>query len=60
MTWYFLPQYVPADGQTVWCRRDQFSTVPFQAVWDLSAQTFTSVDNSIEYPAWIITKWRAL
>jgi len=58
--WYTIPDTIPADAATVWCRTDQYTSVPFQAVFDLAGQTFTSVTNSIVFPAYAISRWRDL
>lgn len=56
--WFSIPESIPTDGATVWVRIKYFYTEPFQAVYSVSAQTFTSVTNSIIFPAWTIARWQ--
>ena len=57
--WNSCPQNLPADGSVIWCRLNFWFGIPFLAQFSLSAQTFTSVDNSVVYPIWTINRWRA-
>lgn len=56
--WKTLPTVLPVDGSTVFVRVKYYYETPFTAVWDLATQTFTSVDNAIVYPAYVIARWR--
>jgi hypothetical protein len=56
--WKSLPENIPVDGSTVWVRVNYYYSDPFLAVFSLSALTFTSVDNTIIYPVWVISRWR--
>jgi hypothetical protein len=58
--WLVFPTNIPADGSYVWIRIKYYYSEPFKAVWDLTSQTFVSVDNSIVYPAWSVARWRSL
>jgi hypothetical protein len=57
-TWYTIPKNVPTNGQTVWVRVKYFYSQPFQAVYNTASQSFTSVTNSIVFPAWTIARWQ--
>jgi hypothetical protein len=57
-TWFTLPEDLPTDSSTVWIRIKYYYGVPFKAVWSLTSQQFTSVDNSIVYPAWTVARWK--
>ena len=54
--WKTLPVDVPTNGQTVWVRITYFYGAPFQAVYNSTNQTFTSVINSIVFPAYTIAR----
>jgi hypothetical protein len=56
--WFTLPQYLPFDTQICWIRIKYYYSNPFLAVWDNALKQFTSVDNTIVYPAWTIARWR--
>ncbi len=58
--WKTMPTTLPADGQTVWVRLNYWFGQPFKAVWNLPTEDFISVDNSIIYPVWSISRWRPL
>jgi len=58
--WYFIPKYLPTDGQTVWIRLNSNAYQVFQAIYNTTAETFTSVENSIVYPVTYVWKWRQL
>jgi hypothetical protein len=58
--WFTFPSDVPANDQTVWIRVKYYYSSPFQAVYTAATQEFTSVDNSIIYPAWSIARWKAI
>jgi len=58
--WFTFPKNIPADDQTVWIRVKYYYSAPFQAVYDTATQQFTSVTNSIIYPAWVIARWKAI
>lgn len=55
--WYTSPDNIPLDGQTVWVRLNYWFGQPFLAVWNLATEEFVSVDNSVHYPAWSISRW---
>ena len=59
--WRTFPLHIPIDGDTVWIRITYYYYAePFQAVYDVTSQTFVSVHNSIVYPAWSVARWRNL
>jgi hypothetical protein len=58
--WYTFPVNVPADGATVWIRIKYYYSAPFQAVYNSATQEFTSVTNSIIYPAYAVARWKAV
>ena len=69
--WYFIPDYVPVDTQTVWIRLYNGYSDVFQAVYSTAAQTFTLTSSDslppnppnpvpIVYPVWMIAKWKAV
>jgi hypothetical protein len=55
--WYKPPVNMPSNEELVWCRVKYYYGVPFQAVYYESSQEFISVDNSIIYPAWSVSRW---
>ena len=57
MTWQTFPKHVPNDSETVWIRVKYYYGAPFQATYNLSTQEFTSIDNSITFPAWVVARW---
>ena len=57
--WSSLPTVVPTDTEVVWVRITYYYTEPFLAQWSAAQQEFTSVDNSIVYPAWTVARWRS-
>jgi hypothetical protein len=68
--WYFIPDYVPTDGQSVWVRLYNGYANPFPAVYSTSAQTFTINSSDIlppappdivpiVFPMWMVAKWKA-
>lgn len=58
--WKTLPNDVPVDGSTVFIRIEYYYSKPFLAVWDLTTQTFTDTVNSINFPAYVVARWRDL
>jgi hypothetical protein len=56
--WKALPKELPIDGSTVYVRIEYYYGTPFKAIWTLSTKTFTSLDNSIDYPAYVVARWR--
>jgi len=58
--WKTIPKNLPGDGATVWVRLNYWFGQPFQAVWSLANEQFTSVDNSMVFPVWTISRWRNL
>jgi hypothetical protein len=57
-TWFHFPKNIPVDGSTVWIRVTYYYSDPFKAVWNNSTKLFTSVENSIEYPAYVVARWQ--
>lgn len=57
--WLTFPGSVPDDEEIVWIRIKYYYSAPFLAEYDTAAQTFTSVTNSIVYPAWAVARWRS-
>jgi len=55
--WYSFPTNIPTNGQTVWIRVTDYYSTPFQAVYNSTSQQFTSVVNSIIFPAYIVARW---
>ena len=39
--WHLMPQYLPADGQTVWIRRTVPLAAPMLATWDEAVLEFS-------------------
>lgn len=60
MTWNEPPLVMPNNNQTVWCRTQYYFSPPFQAVYRSQQKDFTSVVNSVAYPAWRIARWAAV
>lgn len=56
--WFHLPDQIPTDTQTVWVRVEYYYSEPFLAIFNLGTLTFTSIDNSIVYPVWVIARWK--
>jgi len=57
--WNQLPLSVPVNNSIVWVRIDRWSGTPFLALYDSTAQSFTSQTNSIVYPAWMVSAWKS-
>lgn len=57
--WKEFPEDIPGDGITVWIRIKYYYGAPFLAVYTTSTQSFTSVTNSIVYPAWAVARWKS-
>jgi hypothetical protein len=55
-----FPDFAPTDGQTVWIRIFMETGTVFKATYSVAAQTFTSVTNSIVYPAYVVVRWKPL
>jgi hypothetical protein len=55
--WNSVYNLLPADGETVWIRPNGFFDDPFQAVFSLSSQNFTSVDTGVIVPVWNVYRW---
>lgn len=58
--WKTLPQFVPVDGEQVWCRLNYWFGPPFLAVYSEVQQAFISSNNSIIFPTYVISRWRSL
>jgi hypothetical protein len=56
--WYKLPVSVPDDGSTCWVRIQYYYSQPFKAIYSASDHSFTSLVNSIVYPAWSVARWK--
>jgi hypothetical protein len=57
--WKSLPLSLPNDQEEVWIRIKYYYGSPFLAVWDLETLTFFSTENSIEYPAYSVSRWKS-
>jgi hypothetical protein len=57
--WNQFPFDIPTDQEVVWVRIKYYYGKPFLAIWIEATQDFTSLDNSIVYPAWTIARWRS-
>lgn len=57
--WLQTPFNIPNNNQIVWVRIDRWSGAPFLAKWNSQKQEFLSNDNSIIYPVWVISVWKA-
>lgn len=57
LQWKQFPKDVPADGATIWVRVYWFYGTAFKATYDNTTKLVTSVDNSIEFPAWGVSRW---
>jgi len=53
-----FPEVLPPDSVNLWVDRSAYYGEPFQAIYNHSTQVFTSVENSITYPAYSIVRWR--
>jgi hypothetical protein len=58
--WKTFPEDIPGNGVTVWIRVKYYYSSPFLAVYASATQEFTSVTNSIVYPAWTIARWKTV
>lgn len=58
--WYELPTNFPDDGQEVWTRLDRFVGTPFKSIFDSSTQEFTSVENGLIIPAYMVARFRPI
>lgn len=58
-TYLQVPFFMPANNQVVWCRTERWTGAPFLATYKTASDTFTSVDNTLVYPFYMITYWRA-
>jgi hypothetical protein len=57
--WLSILNSAPTNGQTVWIRAPFFYSPPVQAVWNSSTQIFTTVVTSINFPAYVVPRWKA-
>lgn len=57
--WKTFPLDIPLDTEIVWVRVRYVFGTPFLATYDLAAQQFISTVNFINYPAWVIARWRS-
>lgn len=57
MDWFTFPKTIPNDSETVYIRIKYYYGTPFLAIYSVSSQQFTSIDNSIIYPAWTVARW---
>ena len=53
-----FPENLPPDFTPLFVDRSAYIGEPFEATYNHSAQQFTSIDNSIIYPAYVIVRWR--
>lgn len=58
-TYLELPQNVPANNETVWCRTQRWSGAPFLATWNAGQEKFTDTINGLTYPVYAISHWRS-
>lgn len=57
--WNTFPGATPDDEEEVWIRIKYFYGPPFLAVWNEADQKFVSSDNSIDFPAWTVARWKS-
>ena len=57
LTWSKLPFDAPVNGDTVYIRVNFYYSDPFLATYNSSTNEFTSIENSIVYPAWVVARW---
>lgn len=57
-TWLTIPFDIPANNQTVWIRIDRWTGTPFLAIFKSQQQRFDSVTGSMQYPFWVVSRWR--
>lgn len=57
--WKILPAQIPTDTEVVWIRINYWFGQPVLAQWSTANQEFTSVTNSIVYPAWVVGRWKS-
>lgn len=57
-SWKKLPVDEPTNGQTVWIRVKYYYSEPFQANYNSVSKIFTSLINTIEYPAYTVARWK--
>jgi hypothetical protein len=53
-----FPEMAPTEGVNLWVDRNSYIGEPFLAQYSSALKGFTSVDNSIFYPAYFIVRWR--
>lgn len=58
--WYELSIIFPDDGQEVWTRLDRFVGTPFKSVFNTSQQEFTSLENGLIIPAYMVARFRPI
>jgi hypothetical protein len=59
--WKYPQDSLPADGDTVWVTRLPYFDKPWQAVYNLTDNTFQFTDangNAWNLNPWLIWKWR--
>ncbi len=56
--WKQLPFDEPTNLSIVWVRIKYYYGKPFQAEWNSGTKEFTSVTNSIIYPAYTVSRWK--
>ena len=57
--WKTMPKDIPLDADIVWCRLDYWFGAPFLAYWVEAQQSFVSLDNSLIFPCYEVSRWRA-
>ena len=58
--WYLFPDNIPSDGQICYIRLNYNTYNVFKAYYHISSQSFISFYNAIEFPAYMILKWKAV
>jgi hypothetical protein len=53
-----FPENLPPDGVVLWIDRSCYIGEAFKATYNSVSGYFTSVNNSIVYPAYFIVRWR--
>jgi len=56
--WNNIFKVTPTDGQVVWVRVQWFFGVPVICTYDATLQQFTSNDDGVIFPAYIIGRWK--
>jgi hypothetical protein len=58
MKWKTMPQETPTLHQTCWVRLNYWFGAPFLAYWEGTEIGWVSINYSINYPNWTISRWK--